>query len=169
MSEVRKADVAKAYWARHREAESALAVFIARSPSCLIRASKSRGGGYWSDDDYDVRDGNRVIGRIMLHPQAPKDQPWFWTITAREAKPSIYNISGHGLVRCTCLLLTQSGHGVVHYRRPLPNLYSTSISIGPTVSPRSRLTSSRTARRVSSGRETNACPGEPPPCSNGSK
>jgi hypothetical protein len=27
----------------------------------------------------------------MLHPQAPKDQPWFWTITAREAKPSIYN------------------------------------------------------------------------------
>jgi hypothetical protein len=23
------------------------------------------------------------IGRIMLHPQAPDDQPWFWTITAR--------------------------------------------------------------------------------------
>ena len=36
-------------------------------------------------------DGERVIGRIMLHPRAPKDQPWFWTITAREVKPSIYN------------------------------------------------------------------------------
>jgi hypothetical protein len=46
----------------------------------LVRANKSRASGHWSDDDYDVRDvGNRVIGRIMLHPQAPKDQPWLWT------------------------------------------------------------------------------------------
>jgi len=29
--------------------------------------------------------------RIMLHPQAPKDQPWFWTITAREQPPSLCN------------------------------------------------------------------------------
>ena len=58
----------------------------------LVHANKSRGGGFWSDDDYDVRDeGNQVIGRIVLHPQAPKDQPRFWTITAREAKPSIHN------------------------------------------------------------------------------
>jgi hypothetical protein len=27
----------------------------------------------------------------MLHPQARTGQSWFWTITAREAKPSIYN------------------------------------------------------------------------------
>jgi hypothetical protein len=27
---------------------------------------------------------HKVVGRIMLHPQAPKDLPWFWTITARE-------------------------------------------------------------------------------------
>jgi hypothetical protein len=27
----------------------------------------------------------------MLHPQAPKDQPWFWTITALEQPPSIDN------------------------------------------------------------------------------
>jgi alkylated DNA nucleotide flippase Atl1 len=33
----------------------------------------------------------RVVGRIMLHPQAPKDQPWFWTITAREIPPSVHN------------------------------------------------------------------------------
>ena len=43
----------------------------------LIRANKSRGGDHWSDDDYDVRDDTgRVVGRIMRHPQAPKDQPW---------------------------------------------------------------------------------------------
>ena len=39
--------------------------------------------GQWSDDDYDVFDGDQHIGRIMLHPQAPQGQPWFWTITAR--------------------------------------------------------------------------------------
>jgi hypothetical protein len=56
-----------------------------------IKASKSR-GGVWSDDDYYVRDrAHNVVGRIMLHPQAPKDQPWFWTITAREIPPSVYN------------------------------------------------------------------------------
>jgi hypothetical protein len=49
-------------------------------PFVLISARKSR-GGEWSPDDYDVRDSQgKVVGRIMLHPQAPKDQPWFWTI-----------------------------------------------------------------------------------------
>jgi hypothetical protein len=29
-------------------------------------------------DDYEVFDSNRrVVGRIMLHPQATKDLPWF--------------------------------------------------------------------------------------------
>ena len=51
------------------------------------------------------------------------------------------------------------------YRRPLPNLISTSTSIAPPISPRSRRTSSRTARRTSSGSEMNACPDEPAPCS----
>jgi hypothetical protein len=37
-------------------------------------------------DDYEVFDS-----RIMRHPQAPKDQPWFWTITAREIPPSVHN------------------------------------------------------------------------------
>jgi hypothetical protein len=27
-------------------------------------------------------DGDRHVGRIMLHPQPPEGQPWFWTITA---------------------------------------------------------------------------------------
>ncbi len=40
---------------------------------------------------YDVRDdAGRMVGRIMLHPQAPKYQPWFWTIVQGIAS-SVYN------------------------------------------------------------------------------
>jgi hypothetical protein len=42
----------------------------------------------------DVRLGDAsgpVVGRIMRQPQAPEDLPWFWTITAREQPPSVYN------------------------------------------------------------------------------
>lgn len=55
-------------------------------PLILLRANKSRGSNHWDADDYDVRlgdTGGEVVGRIMRHPQTPKDQPWFWTITAR--------------------------------------------------------------------------------------
>jgi hypothetical protein len=58
----------------------------------LVKARKSCGGEWWSPDDYDVRDNaGKVVGRIMLHRQAPKDPPWFWTITAREIPPSDHN------------------------------------------------------------------------------
>jgi len=58
----------------------------------LVKARKSRGGDHWSPDDYDVRDSHgKVVGRIMRHPQTPEDQPWFWTITAREIPPSVHN------------------------------------------------------------------------------
>ena len=49
----------------------------------LKRSSKSRPSGQWSDDDFDVFNGEQHIGRIILHPQAPEAEPWFWTITAR--------------------------------------------------------------------------------------
>ena len=38
----------------------------------LVRTIKSRGGG---DDDYDVCDRDKVIGRIVRHPQAPMEAP----------------------------------------------------------------------------------------------
>jgi hypothetical protein len=49
----------------------------------LVRTDKSRGGG---DDDYDVYDGDKVIGRIVRHPQAPMKAPWFWVIMAQGRK-----------------------------------------------------------------------------------
>ena len=52
----------------------------------LVSARKSRGADHWDKDDYDVRLGDASgpgVGRIMRHPQAPEEQPWFWTITAR--------------------------------------------------------------------------------------
>jgi hypothetical protein len=42
-------------------------------------------------DDYEVFKDCQPIGRIMRHPQAPSGQPWFWTITALEQPPSVYN------------------------------------------------------------------------------
>jgi hypothetical protein len=57
----------------------------------LVRASKSRQSGEWSADDYDVFHGDRHIGRIFLHPQAPAGRPWFWSIMVGEAKSSIFN------------------------------------------------------------------------------
>lgn len=55
-------------------------------PLILVPANKSRGGGHWSADDFDVRLGSasgEVVGRIFLSPQSPPGRAWFWTVTAR--------------------------------------------------------------------------------------
>jgi hypothetical protein len=46
----------------------------------LVPANKSRGSDHCGPLDYDVRHDDRVVGRIFCPPQAPPDQPWFWTI-----------------------------------------------------------------------------------------
>jgi hypothetical protein len=53
-------------------------------------ARKSRGADHWDKYDYDVRLGDakgKVVGRIFNSPHAPKDCPWFWTITELPRRP----------------------------------------------------------------------------------
>jgi hypothetical protein len=47
----------------------------------LKKTASHYGEPHWPDNDFVVLDAGKVVGRIMLHPQAPKQQPWFWTIT----------------------------------------------------------------------------------------
>jgi hypothetical protein len=62
----------------------------------LIRTIKSRGGG---DDDYDVCDCDKVIGRIVRHPQAPMEAPWFWLIKAEGLSRSWLTDRGYTVSR----------------------------------------------------------------------
>lgn len=55
----------------------------------LARTSKYFRFG--EENDYVVLDGGRVLGRIVLHPQAPPECPWFWTITDPDLTPSVAN------------------------------------------------------------------------------
>ena len=55
-----------------------------------LKTTRSQYGSPFGDaNDYVVLDGGRVIGRIFQQPQAPQGQPWFWTITAMDFKPSV--------------------------------------------------------------------------------
>jgi hypothetical protein len=50
----------------------------------LKRASKSRAIGEWSAEDYNVFDGDRLIGHIVRATITPPGRPWFWAITKRD-------------------------------------------------------------------------------------
>jgi hypothetical protein len=86
----------------------------------LVRTDKSRGGG---DDDYDVCDGDKVIGRIVRHPQAPI--PWFWVIVAEGFTPSWlmdrgYAVSREGIGGISSAMDSQRSCLPSHSRPPDP-------------------------------------------------
>ena len=52
----------------------------------LLRASKHRPGGPWSDNDFNATDHEGNIGRIVLAAAeytGDRDEPWFWSITCK--------------------------------------------------------------------------------------
>jgi hypothetical protein len=63
----------------------------------ILKKTGSHYGQPWSDNDYVVLDAGQVVGRIMLHPQAPKGHSWFWTITART--PNMADDRGYAATR----------------------------------------------------------------------
>ena len=45
----------------------------------LMRASVTRSSGQWSDDDYDVLENGKVVGRIFfLDAVGPQGRTWRW-------------------------------------------------------------------------------------------
>jgi hypothetical protein len=62
----------------------------------LGRTSKYFGIG--DKNDFVVLRGGRVIGRILRPPEAPENEPWFWTITDPEKMGSVHN-SGYSETR----------------------------------------------------------------------
>jgi hypothetical protein len=47
----------------------------------LRRANLSRISGQWQDEDYDVFDGGRDVGRIYLVDSNAGTETWFWGVS----------------------------------------------------------------------------------------
>lgn len=64
----------------------------------LKRASASRRGGDWNDDDFDVLEHGAVVGRIFKVNAAPVGTPWMWTLAFghhEDRSPDPRLCSGH--------------------------------------------------------------------------
>lgn len=44
---------------------------------------RSPTSGEWSDQEFDVFDGDVLVGHILRSQAASSDRPWLWTITDR--------------------------------------------------------------------------------------
>ena len=54
----------------------------------LLRRAFVYRSGHWVDDDYNVYDGERIVGRIFRAEAGhPAETPWMWTILFHERRP----------------------------------------------------------------------------------
>ena len=56
----------------------------------LRRANLSRKGGSWQDEDYDVFDGEREVGRVYLVTGRGGRESWFWGVSFQVTKRKSY-------------------------------------------------------------------------------
>ena len=53
----------------------------------LLRRAFVYRSGHWVDDDYNVYDGERIVGRIFRAEAGhPAETPWMWTILFHERR-----------------------------------------------------------------------------------
>src|SRR5260370_5872506 len=52
-------------------------------PLVLRRANVSRPGGSWSEDDFDVFDGDRSVGRVYCVDAQAGNETWFWGVSRK--------------------------------------------------------------------------------------
>jgi hypothetical protein len=62
----------------------------------LRRANVSRISGHWQDEDYDVFDGDREVGRIYLvdRPGTSIRQPHLWSLRRRRTGAASMKMNG---------------------------------------------------------------------------
>jgi hypothetical protein len=59
-------------------------------PLVLRRGHASRISGSWQDEDYDVFDGDRDVGRIYLVHAADRAETWYWGVSFQITKRKSY-------------------------------------------------------------------------------
>src|SRR5260370_24906604 len=63
-------------------------------PLVLRRANVSRPGGSWSEDDFDVFDGDRSVGRVYCVDAQAGNETWFWGVSFQLTGRKSYGLRG---------------------------------------------------------------------------